>query len=107
MKTAEFRLHQIVRDYVQILMKPCCSRQTTMQVKCGVTRVQMVWLGIPAVLVHWNASAVQGLPLWTCSRLVALHCHPTQPLGYILPLLGEPNLTSFRNSVSDCVSLSF
>jgi len=63
MKTAEFRLHQTVRDYVQILMKPCCSQQTTMQVRCCVACADGL---------AWDSFCTGALERLCCSRATAL-----------------------------------
>ena len=49
----------------------------------------MVWSWFPSVLVHWHAAVVQELPVWEGQGFLALHGHTAQPLGVLLPVLGE------------------
>ena len=84
-KTAEFRLHQTVCDYVQILMKPCCSQQTTVQVKHCVACADGL---------AWDSCCTGALERLCCSRATALDMHAA--CGTTL----SPNTTSGQHTAS-------
>ena len=48
----------------------------TLIISTSPHEMQVVWLGLPFLLVCWHSIAVQELPLGQCKRLLALHSHP-------------------------------
>ena len=58
--------------------------------------MQVVWFGLPCVLVLCHATALQVLSLEACKRLVALQLLSAQPVGYLPLKLGEPCIATDR-----------
>ena len=61
----------------------------SLRAKGALHAVQVVWFGLPCVLVLCHSSVVQMLPLEECSGLVALQLLPAQPVGHLPPELSK------------------
>ena len=69
-------------------MKPRTHFQK-LHAKSALHAVQVVWFGLPCVLVLCHSSVVQMLPLEERSGLVALQLLPAQPVGHLPPELSK------------------